>query len=147
MSLKSPSCDQLLLFLSLVFQQERFNWFLWFWASLIKNGGTWRKCYLFSCRNKKFLRCWHFYMQQVAWSWLTSNLPVKVIYFFGKNVVLNICQYLKRFYSYKKINNILKVPAFFIKDTKNHRNRLNHSCWKTKLKNITNMHINRLGPP
>ena len=49
----------------------------------------------------------------------------------------------------QEINDILKVPSFFIKDAKNHRNRLNPSCWKTKLKNTTNMHIiiNRLGPP
>ena len=31
----------------------------------------------------------------------------EVILFFGKNAVLNICRYLKRFYSYKKINNIV----------------------------------------
>ena len=30
-----------------------------------------------------------------------------VILFFCKNTVLNICRYLKRFYSYKKINNIV----------------------------------------
>ena len=30
----------------------------------------------------------------------------KVIYIFCKNVVLNICQYLKGFYTYKKINSI-----------------------------------------
>ena len=34
------------------FQQERFNQFLWFLASLIKNSGTLRKCYLFSCSYK-----------------------------------------------------------------------------------------------
>ena len=28
----------------------------------------------------------------------------------------------------QEINDILKVPAFFIKDAKNHRNRLNPSC-------------------
>ena len=31
----------------------------------------------------------------------------EVILFFCKNAVLNICWYLKRFYSYKKINNIV----------------------------------------
>ena len=34
-----------------------------------------------------------------------------------------------------------------IKDAKNHRNRLNLSFWKTQIKNITNTHINRFGPP
>ena len=33
----------------------------------------------------------------------------------------------------------------FIKDTKNHRNRLNLSFWKTQIKNVTNTHINRFG--
>ena len=41
----------------------------------------------------------------------------------------------------------LKVPLLFIKDAKNHRNRLNLSFSKTQIKNVTNMHINRLGPP
>ena len=41
----------------------------------------------------------------------------------------------------------LKVPSLFIKDAKNHRNRLNLSFSKTQIKNVTNMHINRLGPP
>ena len=31
----------------------------------------------------------------------------EAISFFCKNAVLNICRYLKRFYSYKKINNIV----------------------------------------
>ena len=31
----------------------------------------------------------------------------EVILFFCKNAVLNICRYLKRFYSYKKITNIV----------------------------------------
>ena len=30
----------------------------------------------------------------------------EVIFIFRKNEVLNICRYLKRFYTYKKINNI-----------------------------------------
>ena len=41
----------------------------------------------------------------------------------------------------------LKVRPFFIKDAKNHGNRLNHSCRKTRFKNISNAHINRFGPP
>ena len=40
------------MFLICVFQKERFNRFLWVLASLIKNNGTLRKCYLFSCRYK-----------------------------------------------------------------------------------------------
>ena len=46
-------------------------------------------------------------------------------YMFRKNTVLNICRYLKGFY----------------------RIRLNLSFWKTQIKNITNTHINRFGPP
>ena len=30
----------------------------------------------------------------------------EVIFIFRKNEVLNICRYLKRFYTYKKINNV-----------------------------------------
>ena len=30
----------------------------------------------------------------------------EVIYIFRKNAVLNVCQYLKTFYTYKKMNNI-----------------------------------------
>ena len=38
---------------------------------------------------------------------------------------------LKRFFTYKKINSIfLKFEHFFVKDTKNHGNRFNHSCGK-----------------
>ena len=50
----------------------------------------------------------------------------EVIYIFRKNAALNICRYLKSFYTYKKIN-FLKVPLLFITDVKNHRNRLNLS--------------------
>ena len=66
-----------------------------------------------------------------------------------KNVVLNICRYFKLFYTYKKINNsFLKFDhSLLIKGAKNHRNRLNHFCRKTRFKNITNAHINRIGPP
>ena len=39
-------------FLNWVFQQERFNWFLWFLASWTKNGQTIRKDYLVFCRCK-----------------------------------------------------------------------------------------------
>ena len=53
----------------------------------------------------------------------------EVIYIFLKNAVLNICRYRKGFYTYKKKNksHILNVPLLFIKDAKNHRNRLNLS--------------------
>ena len=40
------------MFLNRVFRQEWFNRFPWFLASLITNGRTLRKCYLFSCRYK-----------------------------------------------------------------------------------------------
>ena len=39
-------------FFNPVFRQERFKRFLWLLASLITNGATLRKCYLFSCRCK-----------------------------------------------------------------------------------------------
>ena len=52
--------------------------------------------------------------------------------------------YLKLFYTYKKINNIfLHFDHFFFKDAKNHRNRLNLPCRKTRFKNITKANINR----
>ena len=38
--------------LNRVFRQDRFKQFLWLLASLITNGATLRKCYLFSCRCK-----------------------------------------------------------------------------------------------
>ena len=43
----------LVMFLNRVFRQGRFNRFLWFLASLIKNSRTLRKCYLSSFRYKK----------------------------------------------------------------------------------------------
>ena len=39
-------------FFNRVFRQERFKRFLWLLGSLITNGATLRKCYLFSCRCK-----------------------------------------------------------------------------------------------
>ena len=57
------------------------------------------------------------------------SLGFEIIDIFCKNAVLNICRYLKRFYTYQKIKiHFLKVRSFFIKDAKNHGNRLNHSC-------------------
>ena len=44
----------LVIFFIRVFQNKRFNRFLRFFASLINNNGTLRKCYLFSCRYKNF---------------------------------------------------------------------------------------------
>ena len=71
----------------------------------------------------------------------------EIIDIFCKNAVLNIYRYLKRFHTYKKMNNIfLKVRPFFITDAKNYGNRLNHSCRKTRFKNVTNAHINSFGP-
>ena len=60
---------------------------------------------------------------------------------FCKNAVLNICRYLKPFYTYNKKNNIFL--KFDLKTARNHRNRLNLSCRKTRLKNVTIAHINR----
>ena len=42
----------LVMFLIRVVQNERFNRFLWFWASLINNDEALRNCYLVSCRYK-----------------------------------------------------------------------------------------------
>ena len=38
----------------------------------------------------------------------------EVIYIFRKNAVLNICRYLKGFYTYKKINNILLKFYYYL---------------------------------
>ena len=44
------------------------------------------------------------------------------------NEVLNICRYVKNFYTYKKINNIfLKFHHYLLRMQKNHRNRLTRS--------------------
>ena len=63
-----------------------------------------------------------------------------------------MCRYLKRFNTFKKINNgFLEFDHAlfrgFIKDAKNYRNRSNLTCRKTRFKNITIAHINRFGPP
>ena len=47
-------------------------------------------------------------------------------------LILKLQKTFERLSFYKKINNIFLVAPFFIKDAKNHRNRLNHSCWKTR---------------
>ena len=41
----------------------------------------------------------------------------------------------------------LKIRPFFVKAAKNRGDRLNRSCRKTRLKNITNAHVNRFGLP
>ena len=49
---------------------------------------------------------------------LGKNLPwdFEVIFIFRKNEVLNICRYLKSFYTYKKINNIfLKFHRYLLR--------------------------------
>ena len=38
----------------------------------------------------------------------------EVIYIFRKNAVLNICRYLKGFYTYKKINNIFLKFHYYL---------------------------------
>ena len=66
----------------------------------------------------------------------------EVIGIFRKNAVLNICQYLKGFYTYKKICNIfLKFHYCLLRIPKISE----ISFWKTQIKNITNTHINRFG--
>ena len=56
----------------------------------------------------------HFKLADIKLETLEAYLPklkknlsygFEIINIFCKNVVLNICQYLKRFYTYKKINN------------------------------------------
>ena len=38
----------------------------------------------------------------------------EVIFIFRKNEVLNICRYLRRFYTYKKINNIFLKFHYYL---------------------------------
>ena len=73
----------------------------------------------------------------------------EIVDIFCKNAVLNICGYLKPICTYKKINNIflLKFDHCVLRMPKNHRNRLNISCRKTRFKNITDAHVNRFRPP
>ena len=63
---------------------------------------------------------------------------------FRKNAVLNICRYLKLFYTHKKINIIsLKFDHSFIEDTKNwHGNRLNRHMLKNAIQKH-NQHANK----
>ena len=49
--------------------------------------------------------------------------------------------------STRKQITFFKAPSLFIWYAKKHKNRLNLSFWKTQIKNITNTHINRFGPP
>lgn len=95
------------------------------------------------------------FVQRVVWSLLASHLQVQiycrqlwgllaevremyveVIYTFCQNEVTYICRYLRRFYTYKKINSILFKwhHSSFI----NHRNRLNRACWKAPFKKVIN---------
>ena len=88
------------------------------------------------------VKCHQHFVQRVVWSLLASYLQVQiycrqlwgllaevremyveVIYTFCQNEVTYICRYLRRFYTYKKINSILFKwhHSSFI----NHRNRLN----------------------
>ena len=68
---------------------------------------------------------------------------------FCKNSVLNISRCLKHavLNLLKNKQHFLKFALFFVKDAKNHRNRLIRSYQKTRFKNIPNVHINMFGPP
>ena len=89
------------------------------------------------------------YKTREFWGLSAKVRVFKSLTFFCENAVLNICQYLKLFYTCNKINSIfLKFrQPFFIKNVKNYGNRLNLSCRKTRFKSITNAHINRFGQP
>ena len=84
-----------------------------------------------------------------------QNIKVAAMLVFQTNSVgvelishVNVCRYLKRFYTYKKINNsFLKFDHSLLRMPKNNRNWSNLCCRKTRLKNITNPQINRFGPP
>ena len=81
---------------------------------------------------------------ELIWKLIQSRIVptlVLVDIFFG----FGDSRYFKRFYTYKKINCIFLTFDHSL--TKNHRNRLNHCCRKTRFKNITNLQRNRLGPP
>ena len=70
----------------------------------------------------------------------------EVIFIFRKNEVLNICRYLKSFYTYKKINNIfLKVHHYLLRMQKVVE-MVESFILKNANQNITNTHINRNGP-
>ena len=72
----------------------------------------------------------------------------EVISIFRKNEVLNICQYPKGFYIYKKISNIfLKFHHYLSRMQKIVEIGESFILRETRIKNITNMHINRFGPP
>ena len=70
-------------------------------------------------------------------TWISpiTYVPIDI---FCKNAVLNICRYLKRFYTYKKMNSInlkfdhslLRMPKII---------GIGHFCQKARFKNITNM--------
>ena len=75
----------LVMFLNRVFRQK--NRFLWFLASLIKNGQTLRNCYLFSCRFKNvwnigiclkphfYKKCQYFRNPKTDFSLTSANKP------------------------------------------------------------------------
>ena len=84
--------------------------------------------------------------------WAFSVDPFPLTFFnilpgFLKQPLLNIRWYVNRFNTYKKKLYFLNARPFFIKEAKNHGNRLKNSCRKTLVKNITNVPINRFGPP
>ena len=56
-------------------------------------------------------------------------------------------RFFSNFCKYADISQCFSVRPFFVHDAKNHRDRLNHSCRKTRFKNITIAHLNWFGPP
>ena len=56
-------------------------------------------------------------------------------------------RFFSNFCKYADISQCFFVRPFFVNDAKNNRDRLNHSCRKTRFKNITIAHLNWFGPP
>ena len=67
------------MFLMRVFQNERFNWFLRVFASLIDNDGTLRKCYLFSYRYKNVWDIGLYLKKKKALSLIANVFSTKVL--------------------------------------------------------------------
>ena len=111
----------------------------WKWGFLELGSGLLMKLYMI--RNKT-CRCKirEFWGPSAEIRGKNLSWDFEVIYIFSKNGVLNMCRYLKNIlYLQENKQHFLKVPLFFIKDAKNHRNRLNCSSWKTRLTSITRL--------
>ena len=86
------------LFFICVFQNKRFNRFLWFLAYQINNDGTLRKCYLFSCRHKNlwdigiYLKP-HFYEKCKQLRNPTTDFPLTLANKPQSSLVLHPCKF------------------------------------------------------